>query len=333
MPERTTLLQANQLGVESTPGVAVAANRKLEATAIQLQPQLNIGTFRPRGNKFPTLTLPGSEWVGGDLEGRLSYTDLVYLASSVLGTAPAPTQPDAVNAPSVYSWLFEPAPNDPSDPVTYTVEAGDSVRAHRAAFVAVTDLSFEFVRSAEDGIELGGSVIGRALEDGVAMTAAPTTVVAQPILPQHWSVYADATSAALGTTKLTRVLQLGVNIEGRWGPLWTVDRAVTSFAELLETEPTWTVKLMVAADAAGMDWLARARAGDTRFLRLEAVGPVAEDVQNHQAVLDVAAKVSAVQEFSDEDGVYAIGFEFVPVDDAAWGKALSLTVQTTVDAL
>lgn len=336
MAEVSTLLQRSQLGVEGTPGTAVPANKALTGVSVSLNPMINIGTFRPKGYKFQTLTLPGSEWVEGELEGVLTYSELPYLLASVLDTPAPATQPDGVGAPDVYEWTFQPASTTEDTPVTYTVEEGGTVRAHRATGVLVTEFGFEFQRQAEDGIELSGAVLGKKLQDGVVLTGAPTEVTAVPVLPQHFSVYLDDTDAGLGTTKLGRVLKLAVSVESRWGPLWVIDRDQDSYVATLETEPEVTCTLTVEADAAGMAQLELARTGVTRYMRLDAAGPT---IPGGTAALayglqwDLAGKVSEVSEFSDEDGVYAMEFTWTTVHDPAWARAMQVQVRNTLAGL
>jgi hypothetical protein len=150
------------------------------------------------------------------------------------------------------------------------------------------------------------------------------------------SVYLDTTSAGLGTTKLTRVLSAEVSIGSRFDPVWVLDAANPSFVAHIEAEPDVTLDLTVEADAAGMALLTALRDGTTRFIRIRCVGAQIEAVTPtyfHEMYFDMAVKVADTGGFSDEDGVYAIEFNFVAVHDATWGKAYEATLFNTMTAL
>ncbi len=120
-------------------------------------------------------------------------------------------------------------------------------------------------------------------------------------------------------------------------PLWVVDRAQRSFATTIEGEPEVMFSLTQQADAQGMESLLAMRNGETRFLRLEAVGPIiygtGSTAVRHALIIDMAGQVSEPQEFSDEDGVYGIGWEFGVVHNPTWGRAYRVEVVTTLAAL
>lgn len=329
MPERATISQGIQLGVESTRGTAVAANKKLSSLSISPGIQSEFNTFRPMGNKWPTVVAQNREWVQAGLEGAPTFDEIIYPLSSVLDVATV-TQPDATNAPNAHLWTFQPATSDTDDPKTFTIEQGDSTRAHRFAYGLVTELGLNFSRG---GLELSGSMIGQRLEDGVTLTASPTTLPIVPILPTHVSVYVDATAAALGTTKLTRDFAADWTVGDRFNPVWPLDAAEDSFAAHVEAEPSGSLAIRPQADAVGMGFLDNARAGDTRFIRIEAVGDVIGGAISYRLRLDLAGKINEIGEFDDEDGVFVSPYTFQVVHDGTWGKSMQVEVVNTQSTL
>lgn len=320
MAERATLHQVVQLGVETTPGTAVAANRKLLATTIEPSIQADFKTFRPVGGKWPTVVALGKEWSEAKISAQANYTDVVYLLSSCLAYA-APVQQGATTA---YKWTHTPGQSAEDAIKTYTVEWGSSVRAAKFAYGLVTEFGMTFDR---DNVEFSGSMMGQAITDGIALTGSPTEIELKPILPAHLDVYLDTTSGGLGTTKLTRVLKGEFNISNRFGPLWAVNSAVSGFAAHVETEPACMLKLTVEADATGMGLLANARAGDKRFLRVKATSTeLAGTGFPYSLTLDLCGEINEIGEFSDEDGVYAIEYTFNAIYDSAWAKAFTVDV-------
>jgi len=326
MAERSTLSQGVQIGVETTPGTAVAANKKLLATSIELGIQANISTFRPSGGKFATIQAMGKEWAKAKISGQLTYTDLVYLASSNIKYA-APVQQAATAA---YKWTHFPAQSAEDTVKTFTVENGSAVRAHKAAYGIVNSLGYMVTR---DKTEIKGEMLMQRVTDGITLTATPTDVALKPILPSQFDYYADDASGDLGTTKLLRVFSIDWDFSNRFGPVWPIDSAQASFAAHVETEPQPLLKVVLAADAVGMGYLANARTGDKKFIRIQATGENIEDTYDYSMIHDICGVVSAVEEFKDHEGVYAIGYTFRCAYDATWGKAFNLEVINALTGL
>lgn len=326
MAERASVFQVTQLGLETTPGTSVAANRRLQAVSIEPAIKAEVSAIRPTGVKFPTGAAPGREWVEASISGMAAYNDLAYLLASVLMKA-TPAQQGTTTA---YLWTFTPAQAAADTVATYTVETGSSVRAGKFTYGLVTKFTLKADRNT---VEVGGSLIGRAYQDGITMTGSPTQVALQPVLPTHVSVYADDTSGALGTTKLTRLLSAELSISNRFGTLWTLDAAESAWVAHVELQPTATLKLLVEADAQGMGLLTTMRAGSKKYIRLKAVGPVIEGIYNYTLQCDLAGTVTDVGEFSDQDGVYAIEWTLQATYDSAWGKALEVALTNTLTAL
>jgi hypothetical protein len=328
MAERSALNQSVQIGVESTPGTSVAASKRLQAIGIEPSPDVEMDEFRPIGQKYRAITTLGKEWVTADISGRGSYNELVYLLSSVVGTAVV-TNPGAALA---YNWQFLPESFDDDAPKTFTVEHGSSVRADKFTYGIVTEFGMTFNRT---NIEVTGSMMGRALTDGITMTAAPTAVPLVPIIPTQVSVYMNDSFATIGTTKLSRAISAEFNLGSRFAGVWVLDAANPQYVNHIETEPDLSLGMTLQADAAGMALLNTMRTGATKFIRIEATGPT-DSIESGQAYtfrLDMAAKVSDTQGFSDEDGVYAVGFDFVGVHDSGWDKAYEFNIKNTLSAL
>lgn len=332
---RASISQTVQVGVEGagTPGTAVAANKKLQSLSIEPAVNPETDQFRPMGTKWPTLVTLTREWVTAGVSGSPTYDEIIYPLSSVLEAATV-TQPDATNAPSAYLWTFAPSSTDIDTIRTFTVEQGDSTRAHRFAHGVFTEFGLDISRG---GIDLSGSMIGTALQDGVALTAAPTTLPLIPVLPNDVSVYMDNTAAGLGTTKLASgagpAFSAAVNIGDRHGPVWPIDAAVDSFAGTVETEPSGSLELTLEADATAMGLLTTLRNGATKFIRIESVGNIIAAAVRYRLTVDLAVKVDDIGDFDDTDGVYTVPPSFSIVHDGTWGKALQVEVVNTQASL
>ena len=78
-----------------------------------------------------------------------------------------------------------------------------------------------------------------------------------------------------------------------------------------------------------MGLLTQLRSGATKWLRLEWIGQEIEENHNHSLQIDMACKVSGVEDFSDQYGIYAVGGELVGAHDATWGKPFEITIVCT----
>lgn len=327
MPERTSITQVIQLGVETTEGTSVAANKLLGAISINPTLQAETSDFRPMGTKYRTLVIPGKEWVEADLEGIGNFDELVYFLASLVGTPVITT-----TGTTGKQHVFTPSSTAADTIKTFTIEQGDAVRAHKFAGAVVSELGMEFTR---ESIEVTGTMIGTGFTDGITLTATPTAIATQPMLPATVNVFVDTAAASLGTTKLTRALQVGWNISDRYGPLWTLNSAVTGYAARIETEPTAEGHLMVEADATGMGYLTQLRAGSTRFLRIEVLDTalIGAGPATYKAWFDFAIKFNAAAPLEDEEGVYAADWPFTIVHDPTWGKAFLFTITGSIAAI
>lgn len=185
MTERASIFQGVQVGVETVAGTAVAATKKLQSIGIEPAIKVDVQTFRPMGNKFKTVAALGKEWVSAKLSGALTYTEIVYLLSSILGYA-APAQQGGTTA---YKWTHAIDSSDPDVVKTFTVEQGGKVRAHKFTNGLVTALGLSFSRN---GIEVSGEMIGKALSDDIHMSTNAT-----------YTLTANATPPTSGTFTLT----------------------------------------------------------------------------------------------------------------------------------
>jgi hypothetical protein len=326
MPERSSLLQGTQIGVEVTSGTAVAANKQLLGTSIQPSIKVTTNTFRPYGQKFVTINPLGKEWTEGSIEGPLCYSDWSYLAASGIAYA-APVQ---IAATAAYTHTHTPSQTAVDTVKTYTVEVGGTVRAHKMAYGLVTSLGYTINR---EECNVKGTIMGQRLTDAITLTATPTAIALQPVLPTEVSVYMDTTAAGIGTTKLLRVTNIDFDFSDRFGPVWPVDAAQTSFAAHVDTESSAQLKLTLVADAVGMGLLTTLRAGSKVFLEVEAIGPVIESTETYTWRHQMCGTVSDVSEFKDEDGVYAIEWTFDATYDSTLTYAFKFTEVNTLTAL
>lgn len=169
----------------------------------------------------------------------------------------------------------------------------------------------------------------------VETTPGGMDVVANPIFPTHNTLYLDTTSAAnLGITALTRGFEFSWKISNKWGQVWPINASNPSFAASVETEPKVELKLLLEADAVGMGYLTQFRAGSTMWLRMQSVGATAIEgslYPTHNA--DFAAKITDINPFKDQNGVWAIEYTLENFHDAVWGQSMAFLCRNKLTAL
>lgn len=323
MGEKASIFQTVQVGMEETPGLAVAANKKLTATSIVPSVKTEADAFRAAGNKYASFVTLNKEWSESGLEGKLTYNEILYLLVSLL-SQPTPVQQGSTTA---YKWTFTSDTDGEDAGKTFTVEQGDGNTAWRVAGMRVSGLELTFSR---DEVSLSGSAIGKALEMGVSLTSSPTSMTPKPVLPAHLKFYmADSQAGLASAEAITRGFSLGWKLTDKIGLIWPVGQDPLT----LETEPSLEATLSLATDTVGLGLITTMRAGSTKWFRVKAEGDTIEDTYKNTFQIDFPAQIKEVGEFSDEDGIYLVEYTLQGIHDGTWGKAFQIDVTAAVSAL
>lgn len=343
---RSTGAQVVQIGKEVTPGTAVAATRRLGSMTIDLKPEADTKSFRPKGSKYTTVVAENKAWSSGKVSGTPCYEEVIYPLASVF-TKPVSTQTmDGATPTGAYTHVFSPKSALADDPQTFTLESGDTTLAMKAALMLFTDFDFDVSRG---DLSIGGSTISQLLDTAATLTPAlPLPATLTPILPGQVSVWLSTVKADLGLTtgtgvRLDGVASLKVKVGKRFAPTWFLNALNASFSGFVEeAAPDLNIDFLAEASVEGIKWIARCHTGQTVFIRLEAIGPVAAAKATYPGLAadvpmrltwDFATKVTDPGDFSDADGVYAIGPKMDVVHDGAWGAATQITVVNRVATL
>lgn len=325
MAENPTLYQLVQIGVEVTPGTPVAATKRL--TSLEVTPTIKpeLKAYRPSGYKFPTISALGKEWTESAIQGPLTYTEIIYLLNSLL-VAVTPT-----GAGPEKTWTFTPSSNASDTRKAFTIETGSADRGRQMSYSRVTSGTFNFSR---DECTFQGTITSKALADDFTLTTLTSAAEIKliPILPTEGSIkLADTYAGLAGATALGRVFSISWGIQNLSGPVWPINSS-TTFAALTDLVPTSEGTIKMAVDDEGMALLANLRSGDTKFLRVKYTG-VTIGTLPYSLQIDLAMKVSNVQAFSDEAGVYAIEWNFTTTSDVTWGKSVEIIVVNDLTGL
>lgn len=129
-----------------------------------------------------------------------------------------------------------------------------------------------------------------------------------PVVPGHWNIYMADTQAGLTAGKLDKtygIVATGIEVSDRYTPVWVLDRDTNgTYSDVMEQDPKFTANLSVAANSAGMALLDTLRAGATKWLRLEAVGPViGSTTDNYKMIWEGPVKVADAADYGDEEGM------------------------------
>ncbi len=322
MPEVATLNNRLQVGMQSVFGTSVAATKIMKSFGIDFGINVNTDTYFPNGNIFPTSAGLIQEWTEGDLSGILTYTEVVYALSAMLGAATITTPGGATLA---RQWKWSPAANAVLAPVMLTAEKGSSVYGIQVPDVVVSGFNIGWSRT--DRIEIGGTALGRRLVKPFTLTtigASPSVELVR-VMPPQIDVYVDPTFAGLGTTKQLRAFEAGISLDDMYGSVWPLNSALTGHDGYIQNQPSSESTMLLAADAAGLAFLDNVRAGTTVYLRIKATGPIIEAAIPYSFIVDMPVQVSDVGTFEDSNGIYAIPWTFQPVDDGT-NPPISFTV-------
>lgn len=328
MAEIATTVVSTQLGAETVAGTAVAASKQLRSVGISPAPKMNNSARSIPGNRYPTAVTRGKRWTEASIDGFLSYPDASYLFASLLKKV-TPTNGIAPNAAS-RTWVFTSSVNAQDTPQTFTVETGDATTARRFAYGLVNTLS---LKTADDGIEISGSMLGKSIETGVTKTATPTVITPVPAGAVD-STVGFASSFAGAATALTRVLSLTVDFSERWKPLFSTGTD-DSFVDVVDAETGFTAKMMVAANSVSDGLIADQKAGTLKFLDWTISGGIIPSctATTYSTKIRAAVNITDVSEYKDSDGVYAVEFTFTGVIDPTTNKCVEVTVVNDVSTL
>lgn len=246
MSERATIHQSQQIGVETTTGVAAPATRRMSSVSISVNPSIEAEAFKPAGSKHATKTVVGKEQAAVSVEGVPAYDEIAYLFAMVYGNH---TVED--NGDGTYTHRFSSRSRGADQLMSLTVEQGDPrSRAHRSAGVSLADLTLEWNRGGNTQ-SVSGSGFGRAIEDGVQMTGNAVYTVAITGSPTTgtWTAtvggdststltpLSTATSVRLALEALPSVGAGNVSVTGEAGGPWRVEFT----ASLAQTDVELTV--------------------------------------------------------------------------------------------
>jgi hypothetical protein len=324
--DRMTVNQVVQVGTESPIGTGTSASKLLRCFNWTMGIETDVMEFRPTGHKYTTVTGENMEWGTWSIDGPLDYAGIIYPLSNIYG-APTPS----LQSPSttVYSWDMIPNVMGINTPTGFVIQQGDANYAHQFNYCLLTDFTY---KATPKTFDLSCKGFCQKIQNSITMTSNPTTISNLPMVPQQITVSLDPTSAALGTTNLTRFLSIDFSSTGNYGPFWTLQHSnAGTFEGHADLAPKVGGKILVEADTNGMNPLRYLQAGTTYYMRVDSSGPTIDATHSKTAHFqhDMAIHFVKSAPFKDDQGLYAIEWDFTVVEDASWNSGQSMKFHTT----
>lgn len=329
MAERESVLEGILVGVESSSGTAVDATRRLTTYALTPTIDREVTVNGNQGLKFGGVSQPGLDQTSWSYEGPLTYNESNFMLSTILG-APTVAQ---IGTSTAYRFTFTPDIDGADTKKTLTVEQGSTQRAHEVTYFHTQSWGMKFNRSGE--VTNSGTAMSQEISDDITLTNAATwsDITEVPVIADQWDVYVDTTSASLGSTQFTRVFEAELNLNDWWSTISAINSSEPSWVEAVHNpDGKGELKLKVEANAQGMGLLTDLEPGTTKYIRLLATGGTL-GTSTYSFQIDGAWKMTKPDSFEDQDGVYALGWNFELVADTTWNKAIEFQVVNDLTAL
>jgi hypothetical protein len=331
-----------QLGVEATPGTAVAATEVLYGKLTPKQAdELWHKPDQDRGLLAMYVETPfqvGNE-IELDFEGEANDRLLVHILSNAIRGNITPTQPDDSNEPNHYRWEFQPsmtAPNTPDQTNgidTFTLEYGDNVQAYEVKHVYT--VSVEITGEPNEPVMISWTIRGQDITE-TTFTAALSGPSVQYFPFNNANFYIDTSYAGIGGTAVTGLLRAFT---------WTYETQFTGriaadgsmfFGSLSEDKKTVNLELTYYRDstnsAAEFD---KYQAQTMFYPRIELLADTEMDSGQDNPPylwLDGAFRYTEWPEMGDEDGTSVVTVVAEAHYDATEANMMTATVGTTMDA-
>lgn len=197
-------------------------------------------------------------------------------------------------------------------------------------------------------VQLTGPAGGQALTvSGAGLTGGTSPAIANvatggtgaaevenvPIVGNQLDCFIDSSFGAIGTTKVPGVFTAEFGITGRWGPEYVMDSSKQSWGQHVELAPGLSLKLAMESNPTSDAFVDQINAMTTKYLRLQATGPVISGGTTYLWQLDVPFTGTDNGGFKDLAGVWTADWVFEPMADATAGFFVQSTLTNKVSGL
>lgn len=324
MAGRASVNRQVQLGVESTPGTPVPANKSLPTLSLALTRVLETKQFRSQGYKPNTANQILKDYGSGQVTGPLDYLQIIYpLNSMVTGVIATPG-----GGTLSRTHTFTPAAIGADAFKTFTIQEGDTTAARQMANSVFSEFG---VTANLSTAEINGAILGTT-PTTVTLTGSPTAIALLPVNIREIDLFMDTTFAGLGTTKITDAESIEFKITNKYALKWVLNTTNTSFKDIIEVAPNLTFSFQTEDNAQSRSLYDSLNTNPVKYLRMQATGPIIEAALTYYIKLDVGCYVTGTEQ-TDVDGVWSYKYDCVPIYTPTFPGAWSVVVQNTITAL
>lgn len=155
MAEVASVFQTKRIGVETTPGTAVQANKLLQSVGFTATVTPTIEEFTPEGSKVTAMTIYVRDMTDVSMTGKPTYDELTYILAMLFG------EPTVTN-PSGSAYIRDYKMNSRSADAfkTFTLDFGYDEYWYRAASMFLKDFTFKI---STDSVDIDGSGMAQNL--------------------------------------------------------------------------------------------------------------------------------------------------------------------------
>lgn len=325
----TTAFRRIQVGLETTRGTAVAADKKLVGS-LTMTP--NVTWHRPIDERNSLAEFRRSIAVAQmtrlRYEADATYHQLADILSMAVKGAITPTTPGG--GTNSRDWTFTPTLTAKQVQDAYTFEYGDDIQTWESAFTIIENL--------ELSIALNEVVTLRA--DMFAKFAAKTTFTASisdptvtEVVANNAKIYIDGTYANLGTTQQASLLAgATIRLPNGVTPVKYADGDL-EFSSVSEQRRHLEIEMDLISSTAAITEYDAYVAGTDRAIRIELVGPVIEGSLNYTLTIDAFGKyVTEPDVWGERDGEDIMRLVLHSHEDAS-GNEFSFVVRNNVASI
>jgi hypothetical protein len=328
---RPDVLIGNQIGVESTHGTGVTANKNLLDLSFMFDMNLQTKFSRAMGKKYITTGTKEREWSTGSYNADVpGYNSLAYILAGLFPITSGPTQ---IGVTGGYTWAFAPTTSADDAYKSYTVQAGDASAAEEVNNFSLLSMNVNF---GEQDLSISGDAIGNIIDTAATLDSSPTDVAAIPLSISDLNWYSDTSYGAIGGTQWTDILSASLAFPAIRGTKFVQNSSYGGFKELVAI-PVEGAELTITAeynsqtrafvDAQRVDSL------PVRFIQSKFVGDNIGTSADYTWKNNYAVKLMACTPRRNVQGVYAYDMRYKLVHSSAMGGAFASTLINTVSAL
>lgn len=322
-----------QLGLETTPGTAVAATTiwRGQGTIKDLievnhVPE-NIGAVVPTNRTY--IPVLGAELTMAEVPA--TFEQLPYLGAAGIKNV---TSGSASGSAYVYAYTMPASITASKNTIsTYTIEAGDSQQEE--------EMEYAFVREFKITGEHGQAVRMSAVWEGRQVAASTYTgslslPTVETILFQKSKLYIDAAGGTIGTTvKSSTLVSFALSVTTGWKKLPT-GSGTLYFDSIDFSDPNVELDITFIHDSTATAGKTAWRAETGQLIRVQLLGSQIQTsgtYTNKTVNLDLAGKWVSFESLGERDGLEIITGKFKAMLDTTASLYFNMTVANTLSAL